>query len=54
MVCSKEAGLEGNVDKTKNMLMSHEQNAGHNHDIKISLKVLAKFRYLGITLTDLN
>jgi hypothetical protein len=38
LVCSKEVGLEGNVDKTKNTFMSHEQNAGHNHDIKISYK----------------
>jgi hypothetical protein len=46
LVCSKEDGLEGNVDKSKNMFMSHEQNAGHNHDIKICLKVVAKLRYL--------
>ena len=52
-VCGKEIGLEGNVDKTRNMFMSHEQNAGQNHNIKISFKAVVKFRYLGITLTDL-
>jgi len=54
LVRSKEAGLEGIVDKTKNMFMSHELNAEHNHDIKISFKGVANFRYLGITLTDPN
>ena len=44
LVRSKGVGLEGNVDKTKHMFMFHEQNAGHNHDIKICLKVVAKFR----------
>jgi hypothetical protein len=31
---SKEVGLEGNAEKSKNMLLSHHQNAGQNHDIK--------------------
>jgi hypothetical protein len=32
---SKEVGLEINVEKTKHMLLSRHQNAGHNSDIKI-------------------
>jgi hypothetical protein len=32
---SKEDGLEVNVEKTKYMLVSHDQNAGQNWDIKI-------------------
>jgi hypothetical protein len=32
---SKEVGLEVNAEKTKYMLVSHDQNAGQNRDIKI-------------------
>jgi hypothetical protein len=32
---SKEIGLELNTEKTKYMLLSHHQNAGQNHDIRI-------------------
>jgi hypothetical protein len=32
---SKEVGLEVNVEKTKYMLVSRDQNAGQNRDIKI-------------------
>jgi hypothetical protein len=32
---SKDIGLEVNTEKTKYMLLSHHQNAGQNHDIKI-------------------
>jgi hypothetical protein len=31
---SKEVGLEVNVEKTKYMLVSYQQNAGPNRDIK--------------------
>jgi hypothetical protein len=31
---SKESGLEVNTEKTKYMLMSCNQNAGQNHNIK--------------------
>jgi biotin operon repressor len=30
----KEVGLKINVEKTKYMLLSRQQNAGHDHDIK--------------------
>jgi hypothetical protein len=32
---SKELGLEVNMKKTKYMLLSHHQNAGQSHEIKI-------------------
>jgi hypothetical protein len=32
---TKETGLEVNADKTKYMVMSRDQNAGRNHNIKI-------------------
>jgi hypothetical protein len=45
-----------NLEKTKYMLMSHKK-AGQKHSIKIanmSSEGVAKFRCLGITLTDQN
>jgi hypothetical protein len=33
---SKEVGLEVNTEETKYMLLSHHQNAGQKHDIKIA------------------
>jgi hypothetical protein len=32
---SKEVGLEENIEKTKYMLVSRDQNAGQNRDIKV-------------------
>jgi hypothetical protein len=46
---SKEVGLEGNTEKTRYMLLSHHQNEGQNHDIKManrSFGNVAHFRYL--------
>jgi hypothetical protein len=54
---SKEVGLEVNQEKTKYMLMSHSQNTGQKHTIKIvnrSFEDVAEFKYLGTTLTDQN
>jgi hypothetical protein len=54
---SKEVGLEVNLDKTKYMLMSRNQKTGQKHSIKIanrSFEDVAKFKYLGTTLTDQN
>ena len=31
---SKETGLEGNADKTKYVVMSRNQNAGRNHNMR--------------------
>jgi hypothetical protein len=54
---SKVIGLEVNPEKTKYMLMSRSQKMGQKHSIKIanrSFEDVAKFIYLGTTLTDEN
>jgi len=56
-VASKEIGLEVNVDKTKYMVMSRDQNAGRSHSMKIdnsSFERVEEFKYLGTTLTNQN
>jgi hypothetical protein len=45
------------AEKTKYMLLSHHQNAGQNHDIKMgnrSFENSAQFKYLGMTITNQN
>ena len=57
VVANKETGLEVNAEKTKYMVMSRNQNAGHNHNIKIdnkSFERVEEFKYLGATLTNQN
>jgi hypothetical protein len=54
---SKEVGLEVNVEKTKYMLVSRDQNAGQNRDIKIgnrSFENVSQFKYLGTTVRNQN
>jgi hypothetical protein len=49
-----EVGLEVNTEKTKYMLLSHHQNAGQNHDIKVANRCfenVVQFRYLGMPIT---
>jgi hypothetical protein len=46
-----------NSEKTKYMLMLHDMKVGKKHSIKLvnrSLADVAKFKYLGTTLTDKN
>jgi hypothetical protein len=38
VVASKETGLEVNAEEGKYMVMSRDQNAAHNHNIKIDNK----------------
>jgi hypothetical protein len=57
VVASKEIGLEVNAEKTKCMVMSRNQNAGQNHNIKLdnkSFERVEQFKYLGTTVTNGN
>jgi hypothetical protein len=54
---SKEIGLEVNSENTKYMFMSRHQSAGLSNYIRVankSFEKVAKFQYLGSTLTDQN
>jgi hypothetical protein len=47
-----ETGLEVNADKTKNVVMSQDQNAGQSHNIKTdnsSFEKVEELKYLGPT-----
>ena len=57
VVARKEIWLEVNADKTKNIVMSWDQNAGRSHNIKIdnsAFESVEQFKYLGTTLTNQN
>jgi hypothetical protein len=57
VVAGKEIGLEVNAEKTKYMVVSRDQNAGQNHNIKIdnkSFERVEQFKYLGTALLDQN
>jgi transcriptional regulator with PAS, ATPase and Fis domain len=54
---SRNIGLEINAQKTKYMIISRYPHSGQNQNIRItneSFEHVAKFRYLGTTLTNLN
>jgi len=51
-VCIWTSGPQVDTEKTKYMLMSHQQNTGQNNKISnISFKNIKKFKYLGMILT---
>jgi hypothetical protein len=57
MDASKGDDLEINVEKTKYMLLSRNQNVGRNRDIEIgnrSFENVSQFKYLGTTVTNQN
>jgi hypothetical protein len=54
IVASKEVGLEVNVEKTKYMSVSRDQNAGQNRNIKMgnrSFENVSQFKYFGMAVT---
>jgi hypothetical protein len=54
---STNIGLEINAEKTKYIIMSRYPNSGQNQNIRIaneSFENMAKFKYLGATLTNRN
>jgi hypothetical protein len=54
---SRDIGLEINAEKTKYMIMSRYRYSGQNQNIRIaneSFENVAKFKYLGMTLTNQN
>jgi hypothetical protein len=54
---SRDIGLEVSAEKTMYMIMSRYPNSGQNQKIRIpnaSFEKVAKFKYLGTTLTNQN
>ena len=54
---SRVTGLEVNTGKTKNMVMSQDQNAGWSHNMRIgnrSFERVEHFKYLGTIITNQN
>jgi hypothetical protein len=57
VLATKEIGLEVNADKSKDMVMARDQNAGRSHSMKTdncSIERVEEFKYLGTTLTNQN
>ena len=57
VITSIETGLEVNSEKTKDKVMSQDEHAGKNHNIKIRKKPSARveqLKYLGTNLTNRN
>ena len=57
IVATKETGLEVNVDKTKYMVMSREQNGGRSDSMRIDKRSFGRVeesKYLGTNLKNQN
>jgi len=57
VAATREIGLEVSADKTKYMVMSRDQNAGRNHNVRIhnsTFERVEEFKYLETTLTNQN
>ena len=57
VVATEENGLELNADKTKYMVMSRDQNAGQNHNVKTDNKFFERardFQYLETIISNPN
>jgi hypothetical protein len=57
LIAAKEIGLKVNAEKTKYMVVSRDQNAGQNGNIRIgnkSFETVEQFKYLGTTLGNKN
>jgi hypothetical protein len=57
VVASNETEIKVNVDKTKYLVKSQDQNAGRSHNIKTvnnAFERVEQFKYLGTTLTYQN
>jgi len=57
VVASVEIGLEVNADRSKDTVMSHVQNAGRFHNIKIDNSLLergGRIQIFGKTVTNQN
>jgi hypothetical protein len=57
LIEANNVGLGVNVEKTKYLLVSRNQNAGQNRDVKIanrSFENVSQFRYLTTTVTNQN
>ena len=52
VAATREIGLEVSADKTKNMVMSRDQNAGRI--LSVRTEMVVEFKYLGTTLTNQN
>ena len=55
VAATRQIELEIIADKTKYMVMSRDQNAGRNHNVRINnstFERVEEFKYLGTTLTN--
>jgi len=57
VAATREIGLEVSADKPKYMVMSRDQNAGRNHNVRIdnsTFERVEEIEYLGTNLTNQN